>query len=178
MNSTDKTILTVAPAAKRFGVAVFNGAELIYFAVKILKPPRTDESIKEEISGNIKRLIKDFSPNVIVIKSPGKQQQASNRFKLITDQTESEANFNQTPFIKINFEAVKKSLCPDGKRSKVSVFKALAQIYPELTQFLNRPNKWQTDYWDAVLTAAAVGYCYQLNKKKLESLFKNHSTIN
>ncbi|MGI8467317.1 MAG: hypothetical protein ACR2N3_02585 [Pyrinomonadaceae bacterium] len=161
MKSANNIILAVAPATKRFGAVVFRNTEIIYFAVKPLKPPRTNESIKWEVSRSIENLLKEFSPKVIVLKSPSKQQLKSKQFKLIAQCAESKARFHQIPAVRINFEKVKKLLCPNIKPTKANAFKSLAAIYPELRQFTGNSSKWRMQYYDILLAAAALGYYHQ-----------------
>lgn len=157
----DNIIISVAPATKRFGVIVFRNEEIICFAVKTLKPPRTNESIKREVSGSIENLIKEFIPQAIVIKSQGKQQLKSKQFKLIAGCIESQAKSHQIPVIRLKFETVKKSLCRKLKPNKVNTFNALTIVYPELRQFTGNSSKWRTQYYEILLLAAALGYYYQ-----------------
>ena len=161
MKSVAHPFLAIAPATKRFGAAVFKDTELIYFAVKTLKPPRITESIKAEVSGSIEHLIREFAPKVIVIKSPGKLQLKSVQFKLITDQIGLAAKFNQIPVSKISFEPVKKFFCFNRKSSKDNTFASLTTVYPELRQFTGSPGSWRKQYYDILLIATALGHYYQ-----------------
>ena len=169
MKPDDHTILAIAPATKRFGAAVFRDAELIYFAVKALKPPRTTESIKKEVSLSVNHLIKEFTPKMIVIKSPGKQQRKSVQFELMSEQIETAANSNQIPVTKISFEMVKKSVCFNRKASKDNAFASLTTVYPELRQFVGSSSKWRKQYYDILLIAAALGYYYQTKMAETKS---------
>lgn len=169
MRYADNVILAIAPATKRFGTVIFRNAEIIYFAVKPLKPPRTSESIKLEVSISIENLVKEFSPQTIAIKSPGKQQLKSNQFELIAGCVESKAEYYQIPLVHIKFESVKKSLCPVCKPTKANSFKSLAVIYPELRQFTGNSSKWRMQYYDILLVAAALGYYHQKKLIKTQS---------
>lgn len=169
MKSADNIILAIAPATKRFGAVVFRNAEIIYFAVKPLKLPRTNESIKREVSSRIENLVKEFSPQSIVIKSPGKQQLKSNQFELIVRCAESKARFHQIPVVRIKFESAKKFLSPDCQPTKANSFKSLAMVYPELRQFTGNSSKWRAQYYEILLVAAALGYYYQVGSAETQS---------
>ena len=173
IKQNENKILAIAPATKRFGAAILKDWELIYFAVKPLRPPRINESIKTEVSNSIEHLIKEFTPKVIVIKSPGKQQLKSIQFKLIAESIERRAEFNQVPVIRIKFETVKKFLCRNQKPIKANTFKSLADVYPELRQFFGNSNKSRREYYDSLLIAAALGYYYQTGLVEAESQNSN-----
>lgn len=165
----DNLIIAIAPATKRFGVVVFRNEEIIYFAVKTLKPTRTNDSIKREVSRSIENLVKEFIPQIIVIKSPSKQQLKSNQFELITSCVESQSKSYQIPVIWLKFEKIKKSLCRNLKSNKVNTFNALMVAYPELRQFTGNSSKWRKQYYEILLLAAALGYYYQTRLTKTQS---------
>ena len=79
-------VLAVAPCAKRFGVAIFAQSELIYFAVKTLKLPRTSNRIKKQVSASVQRLIRGFAPELIVIKTLSQHQTESENVQTIIHQ--------------------------------------------------------------------------------------------
>ena len=166
MNTSKITILAASPFTKGFGIAAIYQNELIYFAVKTFKSPKTKQSVKRQISGIIRDIIEEFEPKMIILTKPSKHQTQSKYFDLINQQVKREAKLCQLPVFWTSFEVVKGFICPDEKRTKGAVFKAISKIYPELKQFINRPNKWQTDYWNPLLTAVALGYFYQQTNLK------------
>lgn len=97
MNSAEQKILTIAPFTKRLGFAVFDGEEIIYFAVKIFKPPRRLSSVGREISQSIERLIDEFKPKFIVVKTLSSRQMYSKILKLVAEQIKREAESRKLP---------------------------------------------------------------------------------
>ncbi len=167
--SVDNAVIAIAPATKRFGVVVFRNEEIIYFVIKILKPPRTSESIIREVSNSIENLFKEFLPQAIVIKSPSKQQLKSNQYKLIAACVENQAKSHQIPVMRLKFETVKRFLCRNLKPNKTNTFNNLAAIYPELRQFTGKSSKWRKQYYEILLLAAALGYYCQTEMAKTYS---------
>lgn len=152
--------LAIAPITKRFGVAVFENTELVYFAVTTVKSNKIAQSLKIRISQTIRKLIGEFEPNFTVVKLLNKQQEKSRNLKLAVRQIQAETKIVRIPLGEVSFDLVKKSLCAGSKPTKANSFAILADFYPELRQFLHQSNRWQKEYYDAMLSAVAIGfYC-------------------
>lgn len=153
-------ILAIAPITKRLGAAAFENAELIYFAVATIKSNKIPQSPKIKIAQTLRKLISKFEPDLVVVKTLNKQQEKSKNLKTAIKQIKSEAETAGIQTEEVSFNSVRKLLCADDKATKANVFKALAKLYPELRRFLHQPNKWQKEYYDAMLSAVAIGfYC-------------------
>lgn len=160
-------ILAIAPVTKRFGVAVLENTELVYFAVATVKSNKIAQNLKIKISQTIRNLIGEFEPDLVVVKTLNKQQEKSKNLKLAVGQIETEAGRAGIRTEEVSFEAVKKLLCADNKPTKANAFKTLTKFYPELSRFLHQPNKWQKEYYDAMLSAVAVGFYRQKETSEL-----------
>lgn len=172
MNHNEDKLLVVSPCTKRMGIAAFNRSELIYFAVITFKPPRTPENIKAQISKTIRAFIDEFAPNSLLIKMLGRHQATSKNLRLVASKVKRTADSAGIPLQEISFEAVKKQLCCGKKPTRANLFKSLCVIYPELKQFVNRPSKWQADYYNSLLSAVAVGF-YHRNKAAQQDAGQN-----
>lgn len=172
MNQDEDKLLSVSPSAKRLGIAVFKRAELIYFAVITLKSPRTPVNIKIQVSKIIQQFIEEFCPDSLVIKTLGRHQVRSKKLHLVVNKIKRTAKTAGIPLEEIPFETVKEQLCSGKKRTNAAVFQSLSAIYPELKQFVNHPSRWQADYYEPLLSAAAVGFCCR-NKT-----FKQNQSLN
>lgn len=158
MKQQHNNLIAVAPATKRLGAVVFSKSELVYFSVETFSPPRTEELIKRQTSQFIQRLIEKFEPSTIVVKLLGKQQSKSKKLQLVINQIQKDVKASGIRLQQISFPYVKKKLCLPDKPTKANTFKALSQIFPELAQFVHSPSRWQTAYYDSLLSAAAVGF--------------------
>ncbi len=153
--------LAIAPITKRLGVAVFENRELLYFAVATVKSNKIAQSLKIKVSQTVLNLIGEFEPDLVVIETLNKQQEKSKNLKLAIRQTKVEAETAGIRAVEVSFNAVKELLCGDNKSTKTNAFVKLATVYPELQRFLRQPNKWQKEYYDAMLSAVAVGFYHQ-----------------
>ena len=173
MRLCENKMVAVAVCTKRLGLVVFCQAELIYFAVKTLKPPRTIPQIQHQVSEIIQEIIAEFTPEEVVLKLPGKQQAKSKNLLTAVNQIKQEAQAAGILWQEISFEQVKREFCLDGKPNKTNVFKTIVRNYPELKQFVNHPSRWQTEYYNSLLSAAAVGF-YILNKSSNKNSSKQN----
>lgn len=154
-------VLAIAPITKRFGAVVFEDMELVYFAVATVKSNKISQSLKIKISQTIRNLIGEFEPDLVIVKRLNKQQDKSNNLRLAVEQIKLAAETAHLKSVEVPFEAVKSLFCTDNKPTKTNIFAKLATVYPELRRFLHQPNKWQKEYYEAMLSAIAVGFYYQ-----------------
>lgn len=166
MKSANRIILAIAPGKREFGVAVFDGIELIYFTVRTLLNRHSERLLKTEVTGLIQNLITFSKPHTVVIKAVSQYQKTSTSLSLIVKIIKQQAVANQVPVVEVSLEQIKSALCDDKKPTLKKSFQNLTMMYPELRRYLGRPNKWQTEYYHNLFSAAAVGVvCFK-------SLFK------
>ncbi len=159
MKELKNNLLVFAPATKRLGIVVFSQTNLIHFSVKTFTPPRTEASIKRQVSQMIRELINEFEPETVALKVLGKQQLKSKNLRLVSSLIKREFESAGTVLKEVSFEEAKKKLCYGKKSNKDNAFEALSLIYPELKRFAVCRNKSQKEYYNPLLSAAAIG-CY------------------
>ena len=168
MNRTEHNTLAVAVSTKRIGVVVFSEEQLVYFAVKTLKSPRTSYSVKRQVAHIVKEFINEYVPGLLVIKALGKQQVKSKKQRLAVTQVKSSAEAFGIYWTEISLEQIKPMLSVNRKPNKTNAFRALSQIYPELKRFVESQNLSQAEYYNSLLSAAAVGFYYQSRRQMSE----------
>jgi hypothetical protein len=168
MNSTKHNTLAAAVSTKRIGIVVFNDEELIYFAVKTLKSPRTSYSVKRQISLIVREFINEYKPDFLVIKTLGKQQMKSKKQLLAVRQVKSSAEAFGIPWTEISLEQIKPLLSAHRKPNKTNAFRTLSEIYPELKRFVESQNLSQAEYYNSLLSAATVGFYFQCRRQMSE----------
>ncbi len=149
--------LALAPGKREFGVAVFTGIDLTYFSLKSLRDMSSEGVLMNETAILIRQLIDNFEPRVIAVKAISQYQLTSSALKLITQVLKHEAEISKIPLIEISLTEIKSMLCNNEKATKEEAFRSLGNIYPELIHFMNRPNKWQNEYYNNLFTAVSVG---------------------
>jgi len=161
MKESKNNLLAIAPATKRLGIVVFSQTDLIYFSVKTFAPPRTETLIKRQVSQMIRELINEFEPKTVALKVLGKQQLKSKNLRFVSSLIRSEFERADIVLKEVSLEQTKKKLCFGKKRNKENAFEALSLIYPELKRFAGCRNKSQKEYYNSLLSAAAIGYNFQ-----------------
>ena len=147
----------MAPGRREFGVAVFDGIELAYFAVQTIQNRHSEKLLKNEISELVEELIAFSKPKTVAIKAISQYQQTSSVLELTIKIIKRQAVANQIPVEEISLEQIKAMLGNDKKPTQKKVFQNLTVLYPELKQYLSRPNKWQNEYYHNLFSAVAVG---------------------
>lgn len=161
MKRIEFKILATSLGTKRVGVAVYERTELIFFAVKTLKLPRTNRRVRRQVSLIMRKLFGEFDPHLLVLKSPGKQQARSKVLRAAFRQIKKEAEADGIPVIEVSFDQVKAALCGKEKPTKSNAFMILSEMYPELKRFVEYNNLSQAEYYNSLLSAAAIGFVYQ-----------------
>ncbi len=170
MKSASQIILAIAPGNREFGIAVFCGYELIYFAVRTLSHRRSAALQKEEITELLSELFACFKPQFIALKAVNKYQQTSVALKEIVKLIKRQAKARRIPVTEISLEQVKSFVADAEKQTQKKTFQTLTNMYPELQQFAGRPNRWQNEYYHNLFSAVSVGVVYLKSLVKLKDL--------
>jgi hypothetical protein len=165
--------LALAPGRREFGVAVFGGAELVYFSIREIKGRRSKKLIKRQVVEIVSELYGTFEPDHIAIKAISKYQSSSDTLASLIGTVKYQARLRRIPTTEVSIKEIMDQLCPSGRATLKKAFQTLTVIYPELSQFWNRPNRWQNDYYYNLFTAVAVGAVRvkMTNKKSQNSSF-------
>ena len=153
-------ILAIAPGKRELGVAVFSGFDLVYSAVKIIKHQESQTSLLEEVTVILKKLFREFSITIVVVKAVSKYQKLSFVLDKVVKRIKFECRKKGLRTVAIKIEQIKSELCKTGKPTQKKAFENLLAAYPELEKYWNRPNKWQNDYYAFLFSAVAVGTAY------------------
>lgn len=150
-------ILALAPGKRKFGLAVFTGIELTYFALKSFRKVRSERLLIDEVVILIRELIDRFGPGVIAIRAISKYQQTSSILKQMCIVLKRETAIKQIPFVEVTLNQIVSTLGKNQKATKKDAIRSLAHIYPELMQFMDRPSQWQNQYYNNLFMAVSVG---------------------
>lgn len=150
-------VLAIAPGTKEFGVAVFRGFELVYFAVKTFKHGTFAKHLKKEVITFWQEFSGYYNPSLLALKEINQYQQTSPSLQLIADCLKTQAQKSKVLLVEISLAQIRSLLGNCKKPTNKKVFQKVAALYPELEQFQNRPNKGQRDYYAYIFSAVAVG---------------------
>jgi hypothetical protein len=171
MERSRLNVLIIAPYTKRFGIAVFRDSKLLYFSVKTFRLPRTAESVKMETSMEIENLIQEFSPNLVIVKALTERQIGSDNQRQVTREVRRLANIAAVPIKVISFEDVKRKVSSRNRPTKMSTFRVLKGVYPELARFIQFQNRSQEEYYTPLLSSIAIGLVHQNISLKDSQIF-------
>ncbi len=157
MNHT-KCKLIIAPYSKRFGVSVFHGRELIYFAV-ITYPPKLEDLLRFQRK-TVKKLIRRFVPGKILLKNLTARQLASLRQRQITDCVRLIAGHAKIPVDDVSFEQAKRVLTKNGRTTNRMAFEQVEDRFPELAGIVLHQNRWQREYYTVLLSPIVMGLAF------------------
>jgi hypothetical protein len=156
-NTKSGNLLALAPGKREFGVAVFNGIDLTYYSLKVLRKGSSDRIVARQTGKLMEDLIETFDPRIIAMKSISQYQRTSLALQIISRVVRREAQTYSLPLFEISLAEVSSLVTGPATVTKRKVSAYLAEIYPELLQFMNRPSKSQTEYYNNLFMAVSVG---------------------
>lgn len=166
--SNKNKFVAIDPGTKEMGIAFFEGEELIYHSVKVIKNRTSPNDILQEGRLTIQRIIRDFEPSILVIE---KTFVAHNRnaalLNVLAEEIKSIAKRKGLSIREIAPSTVKKHICGNGGASKEEVAKAIVSKYPELKVYITNERKWKKQFHENMFDAVALGVVV------IESLLKS-----
>jgi Holliday junction resolvasome RuvABC endonuclease subunit len=150
-------ILSVAPGTRSLGVAVFDGLDLIYYAVKESSKHRsryTPHSRAREAAAAVEGVIHKYQPHTL-------------KLALIADHVERLARQRGIAVHRYEPHAVRQALCPEGRATKQAAAAKLSTLYPELKRFALGASIWQRLYYSRMFTAVAAGYLFACELQRI-----------
>lgn len=156
MNTHLPIILGIAAGARRIGVAVFHGTDLIFYGVRTIRDKNDDLTL-----ARTRRILKEFLHNFDVTHLALAKivfvQQHRSFVKIVSDEIRNYLKDQQVPYTEHNPKAFRKAVCENEKPTKANTALIIAGRYPELKRFFNVSKIWQKRYYDLLLDAVAVG---------------------
>lgn len=164
-------LLAISPGTREFGVAVFHGFELVYFAVKIFKHGTSAKHLRKEVITFWQEFSEHYKPDILALKEINQYQQTSSTLLAIANCFKTQAEKSQVLHMEISLAQIRTLLGNCKKPTNKKVFQRIATLYPELQQYANRPSKGQRNYYAYIFSAVAVGLvCLNDLAQKTKSL--------
>ena len=158
MTTIHNRVLVAAPYSQRLGVAVFAGSDLLHYAVITFRLPRTERSVRNETSAQLKQLFEEFCPGSLLIKKLSRRQTKSPNQWAVIEQLSTDAGAAGVRIAERSFEEAKRDLSGgNASATNTEAFLKLMRIYPELERLGHFRNRHQREYYVPVLTAVAIG---------------------
>jgi crossover junction endodeoxyribonuclease RuvC len=150
-------ILAIDPGTREIGIAVLDGTELLYFAVKTVQDRSTARKILQQVAAIGKDMIAAYRPDCLAIEKMFIVQKSAALLILAAEEMKSVARSSGLPVYEYAPTTIRKFLCQSGAATKRDVASVVAGRYPELARHLNTRNKWEEQYYANVFDAVAVG---------------------
>jgi crossover junction endodeoxyribonuclease RuvC len=150
-------ILAIDPGTKEVGVAVLEGADLVFYAVKTVRDRSTAQSILKQVAKIMTDLIVKFEPESVAIEKMFIVQKTAALLTVAAEEMKSVARSCRLDVYEYAPKAVRKFVCQNGAATKRDVAQVVAARYPELARHLKTRNKWDEKYYANIFDAVAVG---------------------
>jgi Holliday junction resolvasome RuvABC endonuclease subunit len=149
--------LAVDPGRSTIGVAVFEGAALHYYAIKVLRVPGTPEDVRREASRVLHTLILNHRPTHMAIEQPLVVQQRAELLAHVISALKTTARRHGLAVSEYAPQAVRRFICASTHPTKREVARRLVARYPELSRYFSTRNRWAGLYYEKMFGAVAVG---------------------
>jgi Holliday junction resolvasome RuvABC endonuclease subunit len=157
-------ILSVDPGTREIGVAVLVDGELVYYAVKIIRRKRkTVQEICGSAGSIIKRLVREYRPEVLAIRQPLIIQQSAEGLVTVIREIKQSAQREGLVVCEYAPKTVHKFICGSTRATKGQAAQQLASRYVELNRYLEHGSKWEGLYYSKLFEAVGVGLTCQFH---------------
>jgi Holliday junction resolvasome RuvABC endonuclease subunit len=162
-------ILAVDPGRTMLGVAVFEGAFLRYYAVKMLRVPGTPEDVRRAATRILRALIVSYRPTHMIIEQPLVVQQRAELLAHAIRALKITARRHGLIVSEYAPQTVRRFICTGARPTKREVARRLAKRYPELGRYIAAMSRWTEMYYERMFGAVAVGLVgYALQERPQE----------
>ncbi len=157
MNETRTRILAIDPGTKEIGIAVLDGEELIYYAVKTIRDRSTAQKVLRQAVTIVIDLIAAHRPDCLAIEKMFVVQKSAALLSVVAEEIKAAARGSGLDVYEYAPTTIRKFVCQTGKATKAEVAKTVAVRYPELARHLNSITTWEQKYYANMFDAVAVG---------------------
>ncbi len=157
MHLSRSSFIVMAPYTKRIGFAVFCRGDLVDFGIKTFRSPRTNKSISEETAKECRKLIAEFEPRFLIVKSISDWQKGSDHQHAVSLTIRKVAVASGVRTKEASFETAEQLLTSSVRPTKRVAFEKLQNRFPELARYVSFQNRSQSEYYTTVLSAITIG---------------------
>lgn len=148
-------ILCLDPNPREFGVAVFVGASLQYFAIKTL-PRRlpVDDRLRQARNLTLS-LMTEYQPDIVILS---RKRLPSPTLQAITQHIRRTAQAHALVVRSYTLADARRAICASPTATRQEIRGRLIARFPVLRHYGVQPTKWQTAYRQRMFAAIAAGY--------------------
>lgn len=150
-------ILCLDPNPREFGVAVFVGASLQYFAIKTM-PRRLplDDRLRQARNLTIS-FITEYQPDLVILSRKRLPSPAS---QAVARQIRRTAQAHARVVRSYTLADARRAICASPTATRQEIRARLIARFPVLRHYEVHPTKWQTIYRQRMFAAIAAGYTH------------------
>jgi crossover junction endodeoxyribonuclease RuvC len=156
MLRTRTKILAIDPGTREMGIALLEGASLVYHGVKTIKNRRSAHEILGEGRRIVLRLLDDFRPTVLVVEKTFFSSKRSALLNVFADEMQALGKRKGLRVVSFAPNTVKKFITGNGRASKEEVAQVIVARFPELKVYLSQDRKWKLRYHENMFDAVAL----------------------
>ena len=155
MRINQPIILALDPGTRTCGVAVFDAAELQYFAIKTLPRRLTQQQLLVKSHQLVMELLEEFQPTTLIV---AQKRQRPPVVTAMTRQIQQVAEQYILTFNQYELAEIRLAICSSERATKRHITRRLIEVFPVLRHYEDRPTPWQTLYRQRMFDAIAAGY--------------------
>ena len=164
MTGTAPATLGLDIGARRVGVAVFRGEELVFYAVKSIRRESETETLKR-LEKTLAILIEKYGIEAVALeKIVYPQQQRRSIVKAAYQKAKRLALKNRLRLFEYDPALIRRIICRNEKSTKNRAALLLSEKYAELARCFNAPKNWQRQYYSPLFDAVAAGFVCSFEK--------------
>jgi len=148
-------ILAINPGTRYLGIAIFKGAELRDWAVKVAEGKWSNEKAKK-INKIILSLINEYNPNILAIKKISPCRSSTN-LKRLTSKIKNLARRKGLMIYQYSIGDLKAFFSPKNNIDKKKLAVIVTKVYPSLCHELEKENSNRNSYHIRMFEAVALG---------------------
>ncbi|MDQ3817782.1 MAG: crossover junction endodeoxyribonuclease RuvC [Acidobacteriota bacterium] len=149
------------------GVAVLDGDELVYYAVKIVRSKaKSFQELCACVESIIKRLVEEHRPAVLAIRQPLIIQQSAEALATVIREIKQAAQHEGLVVCEYAPKTVRRFICGSTKATKRQAAERLAARFGELHRYLEHRGKWEELYYSKLFEAVGVGLTCHFNTNR------------
>jgi Holliday junction resolvasome RuvABC endonuclease subunit len=154
--ASPKRILAVDPGMQYLGIAILEGEELVWYAVKTFPEHRALPGIRPQVKQYLTSILERFRPSVLAVEEPFYAPALSSaNLRRLTEDIKTWGRWKGLKVHSYYPPTVKAFFCRDQK-TKESLAEAMIERYPFLRRYLTFL-PWRRRYWFHVFDAVGLG---------------------
>lgn len=153
--------LAIDPGGKELGIAVLEGQQLLFYAIKPTKLHIGGQLSFQHIKKLIQNLIITYEITALVTKKVPDSYVNAREINGVASYIKKLVQSRNIPVFEYSPNVICRSVCKNDKATRQQTANRLAIDYPELSRFGDSEG-WQERYYGKIFTALALGLtCYK-----------------